>query len=489
MNATPAAVARGPALWRRHGTGVLVRVPGGDTVELEGTAAGLWDRLRRPRRIDELAAELARHHRAGVDTVAADLADLVADLVARGALVVVDAAVETVADGAAVIGNRPGTGGGAAGTGVDAPVPSPVVAGGPADLLASLVTDGPATAGRPVRIDDEGVDRLLDRARRERLLGVLAAAVEGGDVDATPAARRRVREAHRDALLGVLALDELLLDAVAALDDAGIDHRVLKGSALAHLAHPDPAGRLWADVDLLVPAAELDRAVAALAAVGARRLHPPLRPDHDRRFAKAVTLRTTGGAEIDLHRTLAAGPYGLVADPVVWFEAPASSFVLAGRSLPTLDVAGHLVHAAAHLALGDTTPRLGNVRDLVLLLGRDDLDPEEVRGRAARAGLTAPLAEGIRRAVALGAAPVGPGGELVAWAGAHRPPARDRRLLAAYTTRRGRYGAQVRASLRALPRWSDRAALARAVLWPDRANLASRGLDRRRHLRRLLRGR
>ncbi|RMH84588.1 MAG: hypothetical protein D6683_01840, partial [Actinomyces sp.] len=353
----------------------------------------------------------------------------------------------------------------------------------------------------PVTLDPGDVDRLVEAARADRLVGVLAAAVDAGFVELPPGAARTVRTAHREALSAVLALDELLVAVADALDAVGIEHRLLKGAALAHLAHRRPADRLWGDLDVLVPAPDLDRAVDALAGLGITRRLPPLRAGYDRRFAKAVTLVDPDGREVDLHRTPAVGPYGLVADPAVWFAAPASSVDLGPRRVTTLDATGHLVAAAVHLALGDVTPRRGHRRDLLGLLGHRSLDPDAARSLADAAGLTVPFAAGVTAVADLlpdaGDGPAGgepahgatPAGRaLVDWARTVEPTRRDRRLLAAYRSRSGRFGRQVRASLGVLSR-RDRLAFVAAIVWPDRANLAARGLDRRRHLRRLLRGR
>ena len=87
------------------------------------------------------------------------------------------------------------------------------------------------------------------------------------------------------------------------VDRAGIESRVLKGVALAHTAYDDPADRVFADVDLLVPGDELTRAATVLtAALGAERPVPEIRPGFDDRFGKEAMLKVDG-LELDLHRT------------------------------------------------------------------------------------------------------------------------------------------------------------------------------------------
>ena len=68
-----------------------------------------------------------------------------------------------------------------------------------------------------------------------------------------------------------LLLERMALEAVAALEAAGIPVRVLKGIAVAHLDYADPALRPFVDVDILLPTGEIDRAAAVLRPVGLRR--------------------------------------------------------------------------------------------------------------------------------------------------------------------------------------------------------------------------
>ena len=115
-------------------------------------------------------------------------------------------------------------------------------------------------------------------------------------------------------LLRVLSLEQQLVAVASLLADAGIESRVLKGSAYAHLDYPDPALRSFIDLDLLFRPSDIARAVAVL---GVGRFHahpsratagirPPVRQGHD-------AARATG-FEIDLHRTFVLGPWGVRVD-------------------------------------------------------------------------------------------------------------------------------------------------------------------------------
>lgn len=347
--------------------------------------------------------------------------------------------------------------------------------------VASLAGYGLAGAAAPGPIPAPIAD-VLFAVRTHKLIGVLAAAVAEEAVAVEADERAQIARAHEGAMRESLLLEEMLLRALSVLDEAGVDHRILKGSALAHLIHADPAERSFGDNDILVAPADVDRAVAALTEAGAFRPMPPLSATYDRRFAKSVTLRWHGPSEMDVHRTLAAGPYGylidlddLARDPVV--------FELAGRPVKSLPPELHLLHGAIHVALGDVEARLGNVRDLALLAAHPAVDAGAVIERATAWRCAAPVAMGLRATAALGhdRTPV------EEWADDHVVDATDRRRLEAYADRAGRFRRQALASWGVLS-WPDRFAFARALLLPSAANRDARGRSRRRQLARVRSG-
>lgn len=313
------------------------------------------------------------------------------------------------------------------------------------------------------------IPELLPAARSEKLVGVLAAAVEAGDVAVDDDGRTTVADVHHAAMGEVLLLEDVLLEAVEVLDRTGIGHRVLKGSALAHLVHADPSHRSFGDVDLLVDGRHLPAAVEALVAAGGERLQPALSREYDERFTKSVTLRWRRDTELDLHRTLAPGPYGLMIRTTD-LRGETRVLRLGGRALDTPSLELHLLHGALHVALGDVGARLGNLRDVALMATRPDLDVDHVLGLARRWGCEAPVARGIAEAAMPGIAPT----PLLEWAMRYRIGPDDERLLAAYDTRDRRFRRQALASLRVLPRWSDRVAYAKALGLPRMRRYARR---------------
>ncbi|MGD0945738.1 MAG: nucleotidyltransferase family protein, partial [Acidimicrobiales bacterium] len=135
-------------------------------------------------------------------------------------------------------------------------------------------------AGQPLGQGEWSV--LLGIALRERMVGLLACAVADAALATTDDQAAEVHEAHVAALCGDLVRERELIRLVGVLWGSGLDHRVLKGAAVAHLDYPDPALRSFADVDLLVRAEEWDDAIQVLREAGWERQFAEPRPGFER---------------------------------------------------------------------------------------------------------------------------------------------------------------------------------------------------------------
>ena len=239
----------------------------------------------------------------------------------------------------------------------------------------------------PLTLDDHQWSRLMLEADHHRLDGLLIAATVAGalrapDVTATRHRLDGLSERER-ALTRARLWHELRTGQILdALDAAGVEWRVLKGSALARLAYPDPQWRPTRDLDLLVHGHQLDRAGAALRDLGGRRLDPDPVPGWAATTGKGATWVLPDGLEVDLHRLLVWGPLGVRIDPELLWQAP-TVVDIAGRSVVTLGVAESLLHACAHLLVLGWRRALG-LRDVAQLLRHPDLDPSRVMALAGR---------------------------------------------------------------------------------------------------------
>jgi hypothetical protein len=460
-------IERAPsALWRRS-VGVTYVLGDGDVVVLGGPAAVLWELLADPHTADDAVATVAELHGVQPAVVDAEVRTVLDDLGRRGLLSVAG----------------PMDRAGAPTTPAHRSSPATVVADDPAAALA-----GWHLAGCPLQPPDPAVagwPALLESVRRERLSGLAAAAHRAGDLPLPDEADvASLRDAHRDAMLTSLRLERLLLETVQLLEDAGVEPVVIKGPSIAHRRYDDPSMRPFGDIDLLVPPAQLDHAFATLTAAGHQRRYPQPRPGFDQRFGKGAAFVVGDGLELDVHRTFAAGPFGMTVD-VADAHRSTATFAVGGRTLRSLGDAATLVSLSMHAVLGTRLPRLLNLRDVAQVASQIDVDEAIARARRWRvdaAGALAARHAAERFALAADA-------PLVAWAAGHVGDASQRRALRAYTTPQRSYARQAIAALPAVRGTRNRAAYLRAMVLPDRSYVAGRDGSRGRRWLRMARGR
>ncbi|HWG73750.1 MAG TPA: nucleotidyltransferase family protein [Acidimicrobiales bacterium] len=230
---------------------------------------------------------------------------------------------------------------------------------------------------------DEAWHGLLREVGQQRIEGLLGAAVMAGALPVSDEQREETRETVRGRAGVDLRLERELLATTRALGHAGVAHRVLKGPAMAHTAYPDPSWRGFGDVDLLVTDGDWYRAIEVLEATGARRPVPELRPGFDLRFGKEATLLSASGWEVDLHRTLVVGPFGLWVDCDELFGRR-EAVTIGGVEVGVLAPGAAFLHACYNAALADDPPRLIAIRDVCELAVAPNLEPDEVADLARR---------------------------------------------------------------------------------------------------------
>ena len=326
-------------------------------------------------------------------------------------------------------------------------------------------------------LGDEAWSALLDAAADHRVTGLLKVATADGAMPATEAQRRAAHAAHRHAQLWVLGLEHALAGVLDVLEGAGVETRVLKGSAFARLDYADPAVRSYVDLDLLVRSADVDRAVALLSDAGYRRTLAEPRPGFDRRFDKGVTFVAPTGFELDLHRTFVLGPWGALVDPDrLWDDG--EQFAVGGRRVRALGRSRRFLHACYHAAIGNWPLRLASLRDVAEQL-RAGQDEREILDIASAWGVRVLVAAAIVDSRRLLGTPGDD--ELTAWAHRYRQERRDVAWLALHTRAEKTFAAQAVATLSVLA-WSDRPGYLRALLRPSAAYTAGRHRSTRERL-------
>jgi hypothetical protein len=332
-------------------------------------------------------------------------------------------------------------------------------------------------------LTSEEFSTLLTHAEHHRLAGFLGAAVRDGALRVDLDQHVALEEVLQGWLAHSLRVEAMLLAVADELEKARVAYRVFKGVALANSVYADPALRVFADLDVLVPSPEFGRAAELLEnALGANRALPELRPGFDARFGREAMLRSDNGLELDIHRTFVDGGFGLTVDLDEVFSSP-RTFTLGRRDVTILPPAFQLMSSCYAAALGDWPPRLASQRDVVQLLETDAPSIAEVLDVARRWRAEAVLAHALRMAwQALEPRFTPP---LVEWARSFRPKPIDRLLLASY---RGpaRGLTSKAAAVLAVPGISDKLAYLRAMALPQRSYLEQRRLSSGTHLRQAL---
>lgn len=320
---------------------------------------------------------------------------------------------------------------------------------------------------------------VISLACQHRVQGLLWAAIVDGVVVGDPATVDYAQAVHLDALRTCLLSEETAALALSALSHAGVKTRVLKGIAISHLDHDDPAERVFADADLLIRRDDYSAALTALTSAGFRRSKPPIRNGWEQRFAKAVVLYAPSGGELDLHLTITGGYFGELIDHDRLWSATGEPFDLAGVTAFGLDLEGRLLQACCHVILGGQSG-LRARRDVVQLALISNADWRAVVARATRDGVEHVVAAAVRTAwIDLG---LNPDHELARWANglAHDPVQHD--AIAGYTDDPGNgWAAEGRGTLAALGT-ADRLRFLAGLAFPSRASRRYRGRTWRQHL-------
>lgn len=334
------------------------------------------------------------------------------------------------------------------------------------DAVAACGLHGSRLQPPRVPATAEKWDALCARVEQERIAGFLATAIHDGAWPATAEQRDQATEMHTAAAVTALLLERQLLEVADLFEGAGVQYRVLKGPAHAHLLYPEPTVRSFGDLDLLVPSPQIEAAIQLLTEGGGERRFAEPRPGFDRKFSKGACIRLPNGWEVDLHRTFVAGPFGLTIDLHRLFER-SDSFVLGGKTLPALAPEERLLDACYHAVLAHRPPRLVALRDIAQMAndesGDSDLVCELARSWKGEVVLSHALAVAWDRLGLTHSTP------LTRWAAQHSANRSARRRLNVYTGARRSYAGQAIAALRVIPGFRDKVAYGLAIALPKRA--------------------
>jgi len=336
--------------------------------------------------------------------------------------------------------------------------------------LARRVAAFGVVDGASIAVPDDRWPPLRQVLEKQRLSGLAVAAERAGSLIIPLSGSEELLAHQREAMLRCLTLERCLLGLASAFEGSGVPFIVLKGPALAHGVYPDPSWRPFGDIDVLVRAADWPGALEALRRLGFERDLPEPRAGFDIRFGKAATHTGPDGLQIDLHRTLALGPFGLWIENDELFDQT-TTFTLGGRSLHRLDDSASFIHACVHASLGWRPPLLLAMRDVIQTAVVGSPDAPLVSDRARRWHLGAVIEHAVTSASDLIGRELP---ELADLAADIPPTERERKALAAYTTTRRNRGGLALSTMLAIPGLLGKAAYARDLLLPSREFLRAR---------------
>jgi hypothetical protein len=352
----------------------------------------------------------------------------------------------------------------------------------PLEVLRTCVAHGlpDAESGESERDPLELTAEVMSLASRHKVQGLLWSAVADGTVAGSEELVDQARHATVEALRTCLVSEQTAVLALSALGRAGVEARVLKGVAIAHLDHDNPAERVFGDADVLIRRTDHHAALAALTDAGFRRSKPPVRTWWEQRFAKAVVLYAPSGGELDLHLAIAGGYFGEKIDHDRLWSTSSEPFDLADVEARGLDREGRLLHACCHAVLGGGSG-LRVRRDVAQLVLVSGANWQTAIARAERDGAGQVLAEAVRTTWT--DLRLDPSHGVARWASELAPNAAQKRAIASYNSKSGDgWGSEGRGTLPALGP-TDRIKFLAGLAGPSRASLRDRGRTWTQHLK------
>ncbi|MBM4354470.1 MAG: nucleotidyltransferase family protein [Deltaproteobacteria bacterium] len=232
------------------------------------------------------------------------------------------------------------------------------------------------------------VDRLLHDGWRHGVDAALAVNLPrlsnaGGEVFSGSVAAERLADVRTSAIHALLLWEQRARRIGSCLEAGGVPPLLLlKGGALRYQVYPEPWLRAAADLDLLVPEGQLERAVQALVDNGAEVHLPVVERRWSMRHGHHVTVRQDG-FHVELHRSVDQGDRPLLSHVALSDGAVPLSAVHGHLLLPRLS--GQALVCAAHALKHGLNIPLKNLVDLHCLAVCGAFSDEDEVVRQARA--------------------------------------------------------------------------------------------------------
>lgn len=257
-------------------------------------------------------------------------------------------------------------------------------------VIRSVLAEPHASADEPIALSDSAFTQLLGECELNRITPLLVHALSNGVIELRDDQAAQLMEQQFRVMTTSIAIENVALRAIAVLEAGGVDVRVAKGLATAHIDYSNPALRQFGDADLLVPPGQFNDAVALLAADGMKAKYA-LRGSWQVEHSVPIAV---DGLEIDLHHRLLHQAGGHLAARLPLFANP-EPFGVGGRVLHALPAPIRLIQAAGQNILSALEdPKHSSDVDVLMLSTATD----EAYGVANEVGLGWLLDLGIARA-------------------------------------------------------------------------------------------
>ena len=204
---------------------------------------------------------------------------------------------------------------------------------------------------------------------------------------APPPVIQQVRMLNAALRLRANALFGVLAHVLDGLEAANVQPIVLKGPALASTVYPDPALRMFSDLDVLCPEDQFAAAATVLVSQGYR---AQAQSEREQDGFHVVYQREAGGAPIELHSDLLQLGLPTRCIAALWREG--ERFEMGGHPALMLGLEHQILHLCVHLHTHGYT-RLIWFKDLDLVLRRriEQVDWPKLQALAASEGVSLSL--------------------------------------------------------------------------------------------------
>jgi hypothetical protein len=323
-------------------------------------------------------------------------------------------------------------------------------------------------------IPDPVWEQVMARARRGRLLGLLAEAVTTGTLAVTHSQFEQLKSSHLDAQARSVLLERTMLRLVDRMTREGVAAAVMAGLAASHSDYSEPSLRPVDRICLLVGTPDLPVARRLLETEGWRRVLPEPAPGFDQRFGAGMRMRDDTSVPLELIRTLAQPPYSLaIPAEALWDHM--ESVEIGGTKVTIPGEAIRLLHACASMAAPDADAQTIRVRDAAQAIYRL-ADAVAVVELARSWQLGALLAWGIRRVWQQ--LQLEESLWLTAWAECYEPAGWEKRALGRVADPHSGYAATALTAMPLVKGVKRKVAFARATLLPERSYRRGRSRQR-----------